>query len=111
MNLKQLNLNTRIVSGEHSLIEIVNDKGYKKIGVICDEKLYQNSEHVRNIIVQLEEQHELFLKLYDYPFEPSYQYLDSLMEKIRENNLDQIKELYPTKTSEQILAHALMWSL
>ena len=49
MNLNQLTLNTRIVSGEHSLIEIVNDKGYKKIGVICDEKLYQNSEHVRKL--------------------------------------------------------------
>ena len=94
MNIKQLTLNTRIVSSKYSLIEIVNDKGYKKIGVICDEKLYQNSEHVRNIIVQLEEQHELFLKLYDNPFEPSYQYLDSLMEEIRENNLDQTLEVW-----------------
>ena len=90
----KLTLNTRIVSGKYSLNEIVNDKGYKKIGVICDEQLFHNSDHARNIIVQLEEQHELFLKLYDYPFEPSYQYLDSLMEKIRENNLDQTLDVW-----------------
>ena len=29
----KLTLNTRIVSGKYSLNEIVNDKGYKKIGV------------------------------------------------------------------------------
>ena len=77
--------------GEYSLVKIIEYMGFKHIVIICDGKLYQNSEHVRNIIVQLEEQHELFLKLYDYPFEPSYQMLDKMMNKIKIN--DDFKEI------------------
>ena len=80
-------LNSTIVSGEYSIIEIIKDKGFKLLGIICDEKLFQNSDHVRNMIVQLEEQYAVLLKLYDHPFEPSYQYLDRLMEEIKEKNL------------------------
>ncbi len=63
-------------------LKLLEDKGFKYIGIICDEKLFQNSEQVRNVIGQLEEQHEVFLKLYNYPFEPSYQLLDRLMAEI-----------------------------
>jgi hypothetical protein len=43
-----------MISGEYSLVEIIEDIGFKHIEIICDEKLYQNSEHVRNMIDQLE---------------------------------------------------------
>lgn len=94
MNNINLTLNTVIVSGEYSLVKIIEDKGFKYIGIICDEKLFQNSEQVRNMIGQLEEQHEVFLKLYNYPFEPSYQLLDRLMEEIRGKNHERTLEVW-----------------
>ncbi len=87
-------LNSTIVSGEYSIIEIIKDKGFKFLGIVCDEKLFQNSDHVRNMIVQLEEQYAVLLKLYDHPFEPSYQYLDRLMEEIKEKNLNKTLDVW-----------------
>ena len=51
----KLTFNTRIIFGEYSLIKIIEDNGFKHIGIMCDEKLYQNSKHVRNMIDQLED--------------------------------------------------------
>ena len=86
--MEKLILNTRMFPGEYSLVKIIEYMSFKHIGIICDGKLYQNSEHVRNMIDQLEEQQEVFLKLYDYSFELSYQYLDGLIEEIRGKNLE-----------------------
>ena len=83
MNIKQLTFNTRIIFGEYSLIKIIEDNGFKHIGIMCDEKLYQNSKHVQKLINEIQMCQVVFLKLYNYPFEPSYQLLDSLMEEIR----------------------------
>ena len=84
----KLTINTRIIFGEYSLIKIIEDNGFKHIGIMCDEKLYQNSKHVQKLINEIQMYQVVFLKLYDYPFEPSYQLLDSLMEEIRGKNLE-----------------------
>jgi alcohol dehydrogenase class IV len=66
----------------------------KNIGIICDNKLYQNSKHIRTLIAQLEDQYEVSRKMYDYHFEPSYQYLDLMMEEMRERKFDQTLDFW-----------------
>ena len=53
--MEKLILNTRMFPGEYSLVKIIEYMGFKHIVIICDGKLYQNSEHVRNMIDQLED--------------------------------------------------------
>ena len=90
----KLTFNTRIIFGEYSLIKIIEDNGFKHIGIMCDEKLYQNSKHVQKLINEIQMYQVVFLKLYDYPFEPSYQLLDSLMEEIRGKNLERTLDVW-----------------
>ena len=84
----KLTFNTRIIFGEYSLNKIIEDNGFKHIGIMCDEKLYQNSNHVQKLIYEIQMYQAVFLKLYDYPFEPSYQLLDKLMKEIRGEKLE-----------------------
>jgi len=94
--MEQLNfqLNSNVVAGEYDLIEIIKGLGIQNICVVCDSNLYQNSSHVRSMIGNIQSIYEVYLKLYDYYFEPSYQYLDMLMEELRGKQLDQTLDAF-----------------
>jgi alcohol dehydrogenase len=93
---KLLTINANIVSGERSLKYLpkyIKNRGFKYPAIIVDKNLYDSSRYVSALIDSLVVNSNM-LFFYDYPFEPSYQYLDSLMVKIRENNMDMIIDLW-----------------
>tara|TARA_Y100001970_G_scaffold219769_1_gene269735 strand:+ start:20465 stop:21610 length:1146 start_codon:yes stop_codon:yes gene_type:complete len=77
---------SKIVSGEGQLKNISNlleDRGFKHPAILCDQNLYESSEYVKTCIADLQEELDLVLFFYDYPFEPSYQFIDKLNQKIQ----------------------------
>jgi len=83
-------LNVNIIYGENSLAklpEILKDYGFTYPGILCDKNVYSNSNYVREQIDQLLP-HRNNLLFYDFPFEPSYQFLDKKIADIREKELD-----------------------
>lgn len=81
-------LNTNIRSGEKiftQLPELLKEYGFKYPCVLVDKNLYNNSKYVSNVLDNLLLNDRLLL--YDYPFEPSYQMLDEIMEKISAKNI------------------------
>ena len=89
MNPIKLQLNAAIVSGDYSIKEIIAEHGYYNIGIVCDLKLYQSSPFVMRMIDNLKNHYDVYIKLYDNIFEPTYQYLDHLMLQVREKKIDQ----------------------
>ena len=89
-----IEIKTKIISESYDIIKIIHEFDYKFIGIVCDASLHKNSEHVRRIIEDLQDKFKIYLKLYDNPFEPSYQYLDRLMEEIIEKNLDKTLDVW-----------------
>ena len=89
MNLS-LTIHTNIVQGKDELDNLdkhAKDLGLVNTGIICDKNLFQNSTYVSKVVNYFIANNE-FLFFYDYPFEPSYQYIDQLMEKVRMAKLD-----------------------
>jgi len=78
-------INTNIISGKgelRNLKKYVKKSAIKYPAILCDANLYNNSKYVRDIIKRnIISSNYLFL--FDYKFEPSYQYLDSLIKKVR----------------------------
>ena len=78
-------INTNIISGKgelRNLKKYVKESAIKYPAILCDANLYNNSKYVRDIIKRnIISSNYLFL--FDYKFEPSYQYLDSLIKKVR----------------------------
>ena len=58
-----------------------------KTGVVCDKNLYKNSSYVAEVVDSFIRASNSHLILYDYQFEPSYQYLDNLMDELNKLNL------------------------
>ena len=85
-------LNTNIKSGENSFLKIqdyLKEYGYENPCVLVDENLYNNSNYVRKCIKNIFDEKRLIF--YNHPFEPSYQMLDNMMDKLMTNqNIDNI---------------------
>jgi len=82
-------ISSRIVSGEGQLNNISNfleDRGFKHPAILCDQNLYESSSYVKSCIENLQQALDLVLFFYDYPFEPSYQFIDKLNERIKEHS-------------------------
>lgn len=80
-----MKINVSILSGEgklHELPTIVMERGFNFPGIICDKKLYESVGYVAEIVQRMQE-NGAYVLFYDYPFEPSYQYLDQLMHKLK----------------------------
>lgn len=80
-----MKINVSIQSGEGELQElpaIVSERNFKLPGIICDKNLYESVSYVAEVVQKMQ-QNGAYILFYDYPFEPSYQYLDELMEKLR----------------------------
>ena len=85
-----LEINTRIIFGnkKFSLIkENLANLNFKKSLVFCDINLYNNSKYVRTQIEKIKKSKKS-LQFYDYPFEPSYEYIDYLLELIKKKGIN-----------------------
>ncbi len=81
-------LNTNIKSGENTfskLPSLIKDSGFKNPFIIIDKNLYDNSLYVKKVIDTVCPGKKLMF--YDYQFEPSYQMLDKMMERIKSRNI------------------------
>ena len=92
--MMNIEIKTKIISGNYDIIKIIHEFDYKIIGILCDASLYKNSARVRRIIEDLKDNFRIYLKLYDNSFEPSYQYLDRLMEEVLEKNLNKTLDVW-----------------
>jgi len=78
-------VSSRIVSGNEELKNIgihLKALGYKNPALLCDKNLYDSSEYVMSCIESIRLEYDLLFFLYDYPFEPSYQFIDKLNERV-----------------------------
>jgi alcohol dehydrogenase len=85
-------INTNIKSGENSFSKLsifLKELDFKTPLVLVDKNLYENSNYVKKTINEIIPKNLLFF--YDYSFEPSYQMLDKMMNKIKVN--DDFKEI------------------
>ncbi len=79
-------ISSKIISGEGQLKNIgilLKDRGLKHPAILCDKNLYEVSSYIKTCIEQLKKQLNVVLYFYDYPFEPSYQFIDELNQKIK----------------------------
>lgn len=82
-------ISSKIISGEGQLKNIgilLEDRGFKHPAILCDKNLYEASSYIKTCIDQLKKQLNVVLYFYDYPFEPSYQFIDELNQKIKANS-------------------------
>jgi len=82
-------ISSKIISGEGQLKNIgilLKDRGFKHPAILCDKNLYEASSYIKTCIDQLKKQLNVVLYFYDYPFEPSYQFIDELNQKIKANS-------------------------
>ena len=81
-------LNTNIKSGENTfykLPSLIKDSGFNNPFIIVDKNLYDNSLYVKKVTDAVSPEKKLMF--YDYQFEPSYQMLDKMMERIKSRNI------------------------
>ena len=76
-------LNTNIISGQGTLLKYFSSNSMKNIGVLVDKNLYQKSKYIKKCLKIVKAGKKNILILYDYKFEPSYQYLDRIMNLIK----------------------------
>ena len=83
--LKNINfeINTKIISGEETLLTFFNNQSKKNIGIIIDKNLYHKSKYVKKCLNKAKTEDTNIIIFYDYKFEPSYQYLDKVMNLIK----------------------------
>ena len=92
MNTQNIEIKTKIYSGDLNNCDQLKMIFSKCVGIICDKNVFENSVKVQNFIKDLKKSIKVLFIEYDYEFEPSYQYLDRLMEKIKSSkNFDQIE--------------------
>ena len=81
-------LSSRVISGEGQLENIptlLKDRGLKDPAVLCDKNLFESSKYIRSCLDKLKEEFKLAFFLYDYPFEPSYQFIDTLNQEVMDS--------------------------
>ena len=76
-------LNTNIISGQGTLLKYFSSNSMKNIGVLVDKNLYKKSKYIKKCLKIVKAGKKNILILYDYKFEPSYQYLDRIMNLIK----------------------------
>ena len=78
---------TNVISGPKSIYNINNflvEKNYKKIGLVLDKNLSKNSKYIKTFLKQFQTKNKSSTILYfNGPNEPTYQYLDKVIKKIR----------------------------
>ncbi len=82
-------LSSRVISGEGQLkniVNLLNERGLKDPAVLCDKNLFESSKYVQSCVDKLKEEFNLAFFLYDYPFEPSYQFIDSLNQEVKDSH-------------------------
>ncbi len=78
-------INTNIISGQETLLRFLKDKPKKNTGIIIDKNLYRKSGYIKKCLSKAKIEATNMLIFYDYKFEPSYQYLDEIMNLIKKN--------------------------
>ena len=78
-------INTSIISGKETLIRFLKDKPKKNTGIIIDKNLYRKSDYIKKCLIKAKTEATNIFIFYDYKFEPSYQYLDEIMNLIKKN--------------------------
>lgn len=84
-----MKLNTNIIQGVGKLLELpklLTEYGLKRPGIVCDKALAKSVPYVADFIHEMES-NGAYLMYYDYPFEPSYQYLDKIMNELNTKTL------------------------
>ena len=78
-------INTNIISGRKSLLRFFKHNLIKNTGILVDKNLYKKSNYIKKCLIKSQREKTNILIFYDYKFEPSYQYLDELMNLIKKN--------------------------
>ena len=78
-------INTNIISGKETLLKFLKNNQIKNTGIIIDKNLYKKSNYIRKCLIKPKTELTNLFIFYDYKFEPSYQYLDQLMNLIKKN--------------------------
>ena len=81
-------LSSKIVSGNGQLKKIVSllkERGLSNPAILCDKNVYESSNYIRSCIEDLKEEFNLVFFFYDYPFEPSYQFIDDLNLEVQDH--------------------------
>lgn len=86
--IKSINfeINTKIISGQETLLKYLNKESLNNKGIIIDKNLYHKSKYIKKCLKKAKVGNKNILIFYDYKFEPSYQYLDRIMNSIRKKN-------------------------
>ena len=78
-------INTNIISGKGSLLKYLKNNLKKNTGIIIDKNLYKKSDYIKKCLIKSKTEKTNIIIFYDYKFEPSYQYLDKLMNLIKKS--------------------------
>ena len=81
-------LSSKIVSGNGQLKKIVSllkERDLSNPAILCDKNVYESSNYIRSCIEDLKEEFNLVFFFYDYPFEPSYQFIDALNLEVQDH--------------------------
>lgn len=78
-------INTSIISGKETLLRFLKDNPKKNTGIIIDKNLYRKSNYIKKCLIKAKREETNIFIFYDYKFEPSYQYLDEIMNLIKKN--------------------------
>ena len=76
-------INTSIISGKETLLRFLKDNPKKNTGIIIDKNLYRKSNYIKKCLIKAKREETNIFIFYDYKFEPSYQYLDKIMNIIK----------------------------
>ena len=86
---------SKVISGPNSIkliYKFIKEKRFKKIGLVIDKNLYDNSNHIKFFLVELKKSKKLKKILFFNPVqEPTYTHLDYLVNKLKKeknNNFD-----------------------
>ena len=76
---------SKVISGPNSIkliYKFIKEKRFKKIGLVIDKNLYDNSNHINFFLVELKKSKKLKKILFFNPVqEPTYTHLDYLVNK------------------------------
>ena len=89
-------LNNKVFYGANKLKElgdIIKNYGYKKIGIIVDKNLLKNSTLVKDVVNDLRIKYKCVFLTYDHPFEPTYEYLESVRYNFISNNKPKVDSI------------------
>ena len=83
-----MKINFNIESGSGSfniLFDFIRENRFKRPLLILDSNLEENSKYLRNCVLKFEKKFKTLKIKYSYRFEPSYEYLNSIVKNIKKN--------------------------